>query len=533
MAEMVFINGKIYTLKNDNNLVEAVAIRDGRIVYAGNREDAMKLLDNPVVYDLSGRVLLPGFIESHMHLVEAARTLVEIDLKNVRSIEEFADILHSISITRKKGQWIIGSGWSEMEIFKGIMPGKKDIDEVVEDKPVCLVRQDGHSLVMNSIAVDILKLEDIKDKIPDKVAPREEDGSLKGLFLEDWTFKIMGMIMDLIPDVYFEMAIERANYELVSKGITTINDIMTQYPRMYNIYRKMLRDGRLNVRVKANALGGSKEYEDFMKLEEDEMISKGQVKYFMDGSFGSKTALLYEGYEGEPDIKGIQVIENEELYLIIENSLKNNIQICIHAIGDLAITKILDEYERAFSKYPNRDVRNRIEHIQIIREKDIKRFEELGIVASFQPVFTLEDKLTLTRVGVRRIKDTYRYKSFIDEGITVIFNSDWPFGSEYLKKKDGTAFKGFEPLIGIHCSVNEINLNKNERVEVDEALKCYTTNPAHALFMDKKIGSIECGKFADLIVLDRDPFEVDKMEIKDINVDLTIVAGEVVFERRI
>lgn len=531
MAEMVFINGKVHSLNNNNDIFEAAAVKDNRIIYTGKTEDALKMFKAPRIYDLDGRALMPGFIESHMHLVEAARTLVEIDLKNIKSHEDFRDILHAFSVRKEIGQWILGSGWSEMEIFSGRMPTREDIDEIVNDRPVCLVRQDGHSVVLNSMAIEMLELDSMKSIIPEKYAPRNEESELSGLFMEDWTFKVVGMVMEMLPDIYFEMAIERANYELISNGITTINDIMTEYPRVYNIYKRMLANGKLNTRVKANPLGNSPEFEEFMKLEQNDMLSIGQAKYFMDGSFGSRTALLYEGYEDDPDNCGLENIKENELYKIIEDSLKNNHQICIHAIGDLAISKILKQYERAFRKYPNKEVRNRIEHIQIIKETDIVKFKELGIIASFQPVFTLEDKLTLTRLGIGRINDTYRYKTFIDYGITVIFNSDWPFGSEYLRKSDGTYFKGFEPLIGIHCSVNEINLNKNERVEVQEALECYTKNPAYTLFMEDKIGSIEESKLADIIVLDRDPFEVEALEIKDIQVDLTMIDGKVVYER--
>lgn len=531
MAEMVFTNGKIYSLNNNNEIYEAVAIKDNKIIYAGNSKDALSLLTSPMVYDLKGRVLMPGFVESHMHLFEGSRTFVEIDLKNVKSRDDFNDILHAFSTKKEIGQWIIGSGWSEMEIFNGRMPSREDIDEIVSDRPVCLVRQDGHSVVINSMAIDVLGLEEMKSVIPEKVAPRDEYGDLRGLFKEDWSFKVIGMVMELLPDIYFEMGIERANFELISNGITSINDITTRYPRIYKIYRRMLEDGRLNVRIKANALGNSPELKEFMNQKQDDMLSVGRVKYFLDGSFGSRTALLYEGYEDDPDNCGFQNLKDDELYQIIENSLKNNMRICIHVIGDLAISKMLDQYEKAFSKYPNKEIRNRIEHIQLVREEDIKRFKSLGLIASFQPVFTLEDKLTITRVGVRRIKDTYRYKTFIDEGVTVIFNSDWPFGSEYLKKSDGTYFKGFEPLIGIYCAVNELNLNKNERVGVQQAIKGYTSDSAYALLMDDKIGSIEEGKLADIIVLDSDPFDINPMEIKDIQIDLTMINGKVVYER--
>ncbi|WDC85797.1 amidohydrolase family protein [Caloramator sp. mosi_1] len=171
------------------------------------------------------------------------------------------------------------------------------------------------------------------------------------------------------------------------------------------------------------------------------------MKYFVDGSFGSRTALLSEPYEDDTNNYGCQNLSDEEIYNIIEKSLKNDIPIAVHIIGDLAMKKFLDIYERVYKIYPNNKVRNRVEHIQIIKEEDIERFKRLNLIASFQPIFNLESNLTLTRLGFRRIRDTYRYRTFIDKGITTIFNSDTPFGAEYVQKKDGTFLKALNQCL--------------------------------------------------------------------------------------
>jgi predicted amidohydrolase YtcJ len=531
MSELAFINGKIISMDQNNNIYEAVAVKDNKIIELGKSEEVLRTLSNPIIYDLKGKTLLPGFFESHMHLVETSRSLVELDLKNVKTSSDFVDVLYGFASGKKIGEWILGSGWSEADVFDGVMPTRHDIDRIVGDKPVCLVRQDGHSVVINTRAIEVLRLNDIKLQMEREVAPLQEDGSFTGLFYEEWVFKLLGMILDSLPKRYLEMALERGNHELVSNGVTSINDIMTQYPKVYSLYKEMQDRGKLNVRICAGPLGNSKEYEEFASLPEYDKLSKGPVKYFMDGSFGSRTALLFDGYEDEPQNRGMKVLSQEQLRVIFEDSLKNNIQIAIHAIGDRAVSIILDVYEEAFKKHPNKELRNRIEHVQIVRDEDIQRFNKLGLIASFQPIFCLEVDLNVRRLGMRRIKDTYRFKSFMESGVKVLFNSDCPFGGEYMKKKDGTYFKGFEPLLGIYCSVNDINLNKAEIVSVQSALECYTKNPAYANHREKELGTIEIGKLADLIVLEESPYEVEVTTIKDIKVSMTIVDGKIVYTR--
>ncbi|EYE89413.1 hypothetical protein Q428_02835 [Fervidicella metallireducens AeB] len=531
MAEIALINGKVFSMNSKDETYEAVGISEGKIKLTGTTIDVLNNMTNPEVIDLNGKIVLPGFFESHIHFLDFARTLIDLDLKNIKNREEFEDVLSAYSKGLPKDEWILGFGWNEAYLFDGIMPSRELLDGIVQNKPVCLIKQDGHAVILNSCALNILKLDKFKNTFSDEKAPRDSDENYTGLFYEDLVFKILGMITEKLSDVYFKTALKRADYQLISNGITMINDIMTQYPVIYNIYRTMHQKGELNVRIKAGALGGSKEYDEFMNLKGDEFLSVGPVKYFMDGSFGSRTALLFEDYEDDIGNKGMQNITDDKLYEIIEDSLKNNIQIAIHAIGDKAVNKVLNVYEDVFSKYPNKEVRNRIEHIQIIKEEDIDRFKKLGIVASYQPVFNLESTLTINRIGMRRIKDSYRFRTFIEKDIPVIFNSDCPYGSEYLRKKDGTYFKGFEPMIGLHCAANELNLNRREVVPINEAVRCFTFWPAFANHLEDKLGTVEIGKLADLVVLDRDIFEIDKCELKDTNVEMTIINGKIVYKK--
>lgn len=529
MSGTLFSNAVIYTLDDDGSIFDSMFVSDGRIIELGDYKTLKEKYKGEVV-DLGGKFVLPGFTESHIHVIEAARSIVDINLKNANSFQEFKRLLMDYH-EKSKNEWIIGSGWSET-VFGGRMPHRKDLDEIIKDKPVCLVRQDGHSVILNTKALDFLGLNNNLDAIKSQNAIKDKDG-LTGLFYEAWVFDILGILMDKMPDDYFEIALFVLNKELLKNGVTMVNDIMTQYPRYYNIYKRLQDDGKINFRISAGSLGKSKDYQDFLKLTETEKLRKGPVKYFLDGSFGSKTALLLEGYEDEPQNKGVQTLSEEELYKIFENSLKNNIQIAMHAIGDLAVKKLLDIYEKVFKVYPNKNVRNRVEHIQIIRDEDIERFKRLNLTASFQPIFNLEGDLTISRVGLRRIKDTYRFRTFIEKEINVIFNSDTPFGSGVMQRKDGTYFVGFEPLLGIYCAVNDLNLNKKEIVTVEQAVKCYTKNAAYANHMEKIYGTLEEGKYADFVVLEEDIFKIDTEKIKDVEVLMTVVDGEIVYTKNI
>ncbi|MCX7950364.1 MAG: amidohydrolase [Clostridiales bacterium] len=528
MSGILFKNAKIYSMDDKENVYSSMYIKDGRIVELSQDNFENKYLECEV-YDLDGRAVFPGFVESHMHIIEAARSMVEMDFKNVKNRDDFEHALYSFSQTKGKNDWILGSGWSEI-VFGGVMPHRFDIDRIVNDKPVCLIRQDGHSLVLNTRALEVLNLKYNKDALNSPSAMKDEFG-LTGLFYELWVFEIIGTIMENMPDIYYEIALSRVDSELVKNGITMVNDIMTQYPRYYNTFKRLQKEGKMNVRIVAGSLGGSKEYEEFNKLEETNKLKIGPVKYFVDGSFGSRTALLMEPYEDDITNNGCQNMTDEEIRDMIENSLKNNIQIVVHIIGDLAIKKFLDIYEEVYKVYPNDNVRNRVEHIQIIQDEDIERFKKLNLIASFQPIFNLESNLTLTRLGFRRIKDTYRYRTFIDRGVNVIFNSDTPFGAEYMQKSDGTFFKGFEPMLGIHCAANPLNLNINEKVTVKQAVECYTKNAAFANKIEDIYGTIEVNKLADFVVLDEDIFNINPLKIKDVQVYMTVIDGKIVYKK--
>ncbi|WDC83689.1 amidohydrolase family protein [Caloramator sp. mosi_1] len=271
MSGILITNAKIYTMDENDSIFSSMYIEDGKIVELSN-QNLIEKFSNCDIIDLNGRAVLPGFIESHMHLIEAARSMVEMDFKNVKNREDFEHALYSFSKSKEQDSWIMGSGWSEI-VFGGIMPHRYDIDKVVSDKPVCLIRQDGHSLILNTKALEVLNLKDDEKVIESETVGKDEFG-LTGLFYESWVFEIVGKIMEMMPDIYYEIALLRVDSELIKNGVTLVNDIMTQYPRYYNTYKRLQSEGKIKVRIIAGSLGNSKEYDEFIKLSETKSLKR-------------------------------------------------------------------------------------------------------------------------------------------------------------------------------------------------------------------------------------------------------------------
>jgi predicted amidohydrolase YtcJ len=248
----------------------------------------------------------------------------------------------------------------------------------------------------------------------------------------------------------------------------------------------------------------------------------------MDGSFGSRTALLFADYADAPGKNGLQLIKEAELKRILIENESINQPITIHAIGDKAVSIILDCIEQTRVNN-NRDIRCRIEHIQIIQERDIERFKKLDVTASFQPVFLYEEELTESRLGRERFSKVYRFKSFIDKGVNVIFNSDFPYGGgDMPEKKDGSRYIGFEPILAIHAACCK-QLNKKESIKPDKALQCYTVNAAFANYCENQLGRLKKDYYADFIVLSKDILGCRPQELLRTEALYTVINGDIVY----
>jgi predicted amidohydrolase YtcJ len=526
-----YINAKIYTLDENNSKAGYLIEKDGKIVETGNSfEDSeyASLIGKENVFDLEDAVVTPGFWESHLHIVDGLRSLEELNLRGISSLIELEKAIVHYASGIKSNDWIIGHGWDEKKLFGGCFPDRKLLDELYKEHPVILIRMDGHSLCLNSKGIELMKIDSLK---PSSEIPFDEEGKATGMLYENAANDVIQNIVESFSEEYIENLVLKAQELFLQNGISSVNDICTLYGRYFDIYRKLQKNGKLKMRITTSPYGldeESLEEFDLRKCAETDSLRIAAPKYFIDGSFGSRTALLMDEYADEPGNYGLQLIEKEQLKdIFIQNEVINQ-PITIHAIGDKAVKIILDSIEE--TRVNNqRDIRNRIEHIQIIQDSDIQRFKELDVTASFQPVFLYEEELTLSRLGKKRFPMIYRFKSFIEKGVNVIFNSDFPYGGgDMPSKKDSSKYIGFEPILGMHTACYR-QLNVPESVEPLQALHCYTTNPAFSNYREKELGKLAKGYFADFVVLSKDILNCSPEEFLQTEVLKTVINGEIVY----
>ncbi|HYF75149.1 MAG TPA: amidohydrolase [Candidatus Nitrosocosmicus sp.] len=509
---------------------EYMVVNSGRIVEIG-RGIIKPEFEAAKQIDLNGSVVIPGFWESHLHIATGMRSLMELNLRDCVDSKQLRERVHAYCKKISLGDWVIGHGWDEKKLFGDRFPDRSVLDELCNSHPMVLVRMDGHSLCVNTAAIEHLGLQGLESS-PE--APQGTDGKPSGMFFENTASDILASIECLFPDNYIEKVILSAQDLFFKNGITSVNDISIQYGRYLELYRKLGAEGKLKLRITASPYGADEDLvEDFemSKSNQNERLKIGPSKYFIDGSFGSRTALLWEEYADDPGNIGLQLIETEELEALISRNAAKGNPINIHAIGDKAVSLILDAFDKLKSTNKKRP-RSRIEHIQIIKDGDIERFDRNSITASFQPVFLYEVEMTMSRLGKERLPRVYRIKSFIDQGINVLFNSDWPYGGEeFPEKPDGTRYIGFEPVLGIHAACCK-QMNESEAVTPDQALKCYTVNPAYVNYREQELGKLKKGYLADFTVLSGDITEIAAEEILNTEVLATYISGKKVYEKK-
>lgn len=528
-----YINANIKTMDMDNPSASYMVEENGRILELGCRfadSAYAKAISQEDVVDMEGKYIIPGFWESHLHIVDGIRTLEELNLRSLHSLEELEQKLQEYAEKIGQNDWVIGHGWDEEKLFGGKFPDRMLLDKLCGTKPVMLVRMDGHSLCLNTKGIELMK---VHEMTPSSEITFDAAGYPTGMLYENAANNIVQQIVESFSEEYIERLVLKAQELFFKNGISSVNDICTMYGRYFDIYRKLHKSGKLKLRITGAPFGLSQEsLEEFdeRKGDETDRLRIAAPKYFIDGSFGSRTALLMEEYADAPGNYGLQLIEEEQLkeYLLQNETI--NQPITIHAIGDKAVHIILDCIEQTRVNN-HRDIRNRIEHIQIVEGSDIERFKHLDVTASFQPVFLYEEELTQARLGKNRFHKIYRFKSFLDAGVNVILNSDFPYGGgDMPTKPDHSKYIGFEPIIGIHAACYR-QLNKPESITPEQALRCYTVNAAYANYREKELGKLRKGYFADFTVLSKDILNCSSDELLQTEVLNTYINGELVYQK--
>jgi len=534
IAELVFINGAVYTANDRQPTAEAVVTGGDRIIYVGDNAGARRfIVKNTRVIDLQGRALLPGFTDSHQHLAGVGFREMNLNLEGTTSLQDFLAKVKARVGQAKPGEWVTGRGWIETFWQPPLFPTRADLDNVAPNNPVILGRADGHGAVVNSAA---LKLAGIDKNTPNPFGgeiSKDANGEPNGMLLD----AAQSLVRRHIPDTTAadaERAIILGVTRNISLGWTQVQDAGGSYPEV-ELFKKLYSEGKIKLRIFKAIHGPS---ESSARLLADGPIigaynhrfTLRTIKVVSDGALGSRGAALLAPYADKPDTKGFLTVKQEEFAPMLTQALKVGVQVETHAIGDYANRFTLDEYEKAFKAVPAAqrkvsDPRWRIEHSQIVNPADIPRFAKLGVIPSMQPSHAIGDlHFAPSRLGVPRLAGAYAWQSLIKSGSIIPGGSDAPVerGEPLIEfyaavaRKDQKGFTG----AGWHAE---------EAVTRDQALKMFTIWPAYAAFEDKLRGSIEVGKLADLTIFSADIMKIPEPEILKARCVMTVINGEVVF----
>ncbi len=525
-SDMIIKNARIWTGNSEQPYAEAMAVSGDTIVAIGSSREVMRYKSGAdTIIDLGGRFVAPGFIDSHLHLLQGGSNLASVQLRDASSPEIFVSRIREYAATLKPGEWILGGDWDGMGWES--LPHCDWIDSVTPDNPVFVSRLDGHMALANSMA---MKLAGVDRKVKDVsggTIGRDPDGGLTGIFKDN----AMDLISVKIPEQSAEevdRALVAAMKYLASNGVTSAHSVdAAAYAD--GLSRVRARGEQITRIYYMQSISRWKDLKEQIDREGrgDKWISTGGIKGFVDGSLGSHTAAFLEPYTDLQTDTGLFVNSEEDLYNWTLEADRAGLQVAIHAIGDRAINSILNIYERVAAENGERDRRFRIEHSQHIAPADIERYGKLKVIASMQPYHAIDDGRWAEQfIGTERMKTTYAFRMLLDSGARLAFGSDWFVAPA-------------TPLEGIYAAVTRRTLDgKNpggwipeQKITVEEALKAYTIDAAYASFEENIKGTLEPGKLADFVVLDRDITTVDPVEIWDMKVRQTWVGGKKVFER--
>lgn len=518
--------GRVWTGNEKALWAEAVAIRGDRIVAVGTREEAQAALggDEPQVIDAGAGLVVPGMIDAHIHLIEGGLHLTSVQLRDAKTRDEFARRIADFAKSRAPGQWITGGDWDHTN-WGGELPDRQWIDEHTPETPVWISRLDGHMALANSAAMRAAGVGDDVQDVSGGEIVRDAAGRPTGVFKDN----AMSLIERAMPETTLAdrlAATVAAMDYLASNGVTAVHH-MGSWPDL-EAYRVAHRRGLMKTRIYAcTPLGSWKRLADEVERtgRGDDWLRIGGLKGFVDGSLGSHTAAFLAPFDDAPNDRGLLVNTGEDLEAWTAAADAAGLQVAVHAIGDRAIRLQLDVYERVAAKNGPRDRRFRIEHAQHIAPEDLPRFASLGVIPSMQPYHAIDDGRWAERViGARRSETTYAFRSLIDSGAPPAFGSDWPVAPA-------------TPLEGIYAAVTRRTLDgehpdgwvPSQKISVEESLRAYTKDAAHAGFQEASLGTLESGKLADLVILDRDLFAIPAEEIRDVKIVATMVGGKVVF----
>ena len=540
LLDRLLLHGSIHTLKNEEEIVEALGIKDGKVVFAGSDADAQARYDARETIDLRGKTVIPGMGDSHMHFYAFCQTLTTVDLGPCTSKKEVLQKLRDKAAVTPEGQWIKGSNFdqSKWEDCEDLLPTRHDLDQASTKHPIVIKRVCLHSVVANTLALE--KAGITKDYVagPGGTVEREADGYPNGILREQLT-KVFD---ELIPDPMNDPAVKkeimvRQLKDMASRGMTMMHTYAAdiwKYVEDVKVYEELDREGLLPLRVavyldKLEKLEGAAFATEAQRADPEFKARLGGYKLFCDGSLGSRSAALYEPYDDDPNTTGIVVEDQEALDRKMLRATRQGIQCATHAIGDRALDIVVTAIEHTiavlkaegwtdeqFAAHPFRII-----HAQLATDELIVRMTKLPLILDIQPAFFITDMHWVQeRLGAERMKTGYLWQTYHENGLVLTGGSDSPVES-------------YDPMPAIYNTVTrqdlkgwpEGGMQPEERMSVYDALCVFSKNIPYALCDDKYVGTLEPGKFADLAVLDRDLFTIAPADILNVKVERTMLAG--------
>ncbi len=525
-ATLAVINARVWTGDARRPWAQAVAAKAERLVAVGSNDEVARLTGSGTrVIDAGGRMLVPGFNDSHVHFIDGGFRLSSVQLRDAKTPAEFAARIQAFAATVPPGTWITGGDWDH-ELWGGELPRREWIDALTPDHPVWVSRLDGHMGLANSAALKAAGVTAATAEVAGGAIVRGAGGEPTGV-LKDNAMALVDRVVPAPPPELSDRALAAAMRYMAENGVTSVQHMGTWAE--LDVLRRAHAAGRLRTRVYAAV-----PLDSWPRLAEtvakegrgDAWLRIGALKGFVDGSLGSHTAAFLAPFTDAPGDRGLLVNPEEDLYRWTSDADKAGLHVCVHAIGDRAIRLQLDIFERVARENGPRDRRFRIEHAQHIASEDLPRFAALGVIPSMQPYHAIDDGRWAERViGPERARTTYAFRALLDAGARTAFGSDWFVAPP-------------TPLEGIYAAVTRRTLDDRnpqgwvpeQRIGVEDALRAYTRGGAYASFEEQDKGTLEAGKLADFALIDRDLTRVAPETLRDAKVVLSAVGGQVVFD---